>query len=117
MDLTLLDDPFILSGIDLTLNLTPPSSYNLVLSMWYMIKDSLQVDGYKMHLVNPSTVHQYEGLAHSDDGWDSFRLAHMLRLGILPRKKAQSHWYFSLPFNTPWVEYAINQTRIYCAIN
>jgi hypothetical protein len=40
-----------------------------------------------MHLVNPSAVQQYEGLAHTDDGWDSFRLAHMLRLGILPRKK------------------------------
>ena len=42
------------------------------------------VDHYKLHLTNPSAIQQYEGLKHTDDKWDSFWLAHMLRLGILP---------------------------------
>jgi transposase len=40
--------------------------------------------GYKVHLANPSAIKQYEGLKHTDDKWDSFWLAHMLRLNILP---------------------------------
>ena len=51
---------------------------------WYWLVDGLQADGYKVHLANPSAVKQYEGLKHTDDKWDSFWLAHMLRLGILP---------------------------------
>jgi len=39
---------------------------------------------YKLHLANPSAIKQYEGLKHTDDKWDSFWLAHMLRLNILP---------------------------------
>jgi transposase len=35
-------------------------------------------------LANPSAIKQYEGLKHTDDQWDSFWLAHMLRLNILP---------------------------------
>ncbi len=35
-------------------------------------------------MANPSAVKQYEGLKHTDDKWDSFWLAHMKRLGILP---------------------------------
>jgi transposase len=35
-------------------------------------------------LANPSAIQQYEGLKHTDDQWDSFWLAHMYRLGILP---------------------------------
>lgn len=55
------------------------STYN-----WYWLVDGLQDNGYKAHLANPSAIQQYEGLKHTDDKWDSFWLAHMLRLGILP---------------------------------
>jgi len=55
------------------------STYN-----WYWMVDGLQEDGYKLHLANPSAIKQYEGLKHTDDKWDSFWLAHMLRLNILP---------------------------------
>ncbi len=40
--------------------------------------------GYKVHLANPAEIQQYSGLKYTDDKWDSFWLAHMLRLGILP---------------------------------
>ena len=55
------------------------STYN-----WYWLVDGLQSAGHKLHLANPSAIQQYEGLKHTDDKWDSFWLAHMLRLGILP---------------------------------
>ena len=55
------------------------STYN-----WYWIVDGLQDCGYKVHLANPSAIKQYEGLKHTDDEWDSFWLAHMRRLNILP---------------------------------
>jgi transposase len=55
------------------------STYN-----WYWLVDSLQEQGYKVHLANPSAIKQYEGLKHTDDKWDSFWLAHMKRLNILP---------------------------------
>lgn len=55
------------------------STYN-----WYWLIDGLQDHGYKMHLANPSAMKRYEGLKHTDDKSDSFWLAHMLRLGILP---------------------------------
>jgi transposase len=51
---------------------------------WYWLVDGLMDNDYKMHLANPSAFQQYEGLKHTDDKWDSFWLAHMLRLGILP---------------------------------
>ncbi len=51
---------------------------------WYWLVDGLQNAGYKVHLANPSAIKQYEGLKHTDDKWDSFWLAHMLRLNILP---------------------------------
>jgi transposase len=64
---------------------------------WYWLVDGLQEHGYKVHLANPSAIKQYEGLkparhrsrsgeagGHTDDQWDSFWLAHMLRLNILP---------------------------------
>jgi transposase len=55
------------------------STYN-----WYWLVDGLQENGYAVHLANPSAVKQYEGLKYTDDQWDAFWLAHMLRLGILP---------------------------------
>lgn len=56
------------------------STYN-----WYWLVDSLKEDGYRMHLANPSAIQQYEGLKHTDDKWDAYWLAHMLKLGILPQ--------------------------------
>jgi len=55
------------------------STYN-----WYWLVDGLQQEGYKVHLANPSAIKQYEGLKHTDDKWDSFWLAQMKRLNILP---------------------------------
>jgi transposase len=55
------------------------STYN-----WYWLVDGLQNHGYQVHLANPSAVKQYEGLKYTDDRWDSFWLAHMKRLNILP---------------------------------
>jgi transposase len=55
------------------------STYN-----WYWLLDGLQEHGYRVHLANPSAIKQYEGLKHTDDRWDAFWLAHMLRLNILP---------------------------------
>ena len=55
------------------------STYN-----WYWLVDGLQEEGYKVHLANPSAIKRYEGLKHTDDKWDSFWLAHMKRLSILP---------------------------------
>ena len=51
---------------------------------WYWIVDGLMEAGYRVHLANPSAIKQYEGLKYTDDTWDSFWLAHLLRLGILP---------------------------------
>jgi transposase len=51
---------------------------------WYWLVDGLMENGYKVHLANPSAIKQYEGLKHTDDKWDAFGLAHMLRLNILP---------------------------------
>ena len=57
------------------------STYN-----WYWLVDGLMDAGYQcIHLANPSAVKQYEGLKHSDDQHDSFFLAQMLLLGILPQ--------------------------------
>jgi transposase len=55
------------------------STYN-----WYWLVDGLQEHGYDVHLANSSAIKQYEGLKHTDDRWDSFWLAHLFRLGILP---------------------------------
>jgi transposase len=46
--------------------------------------DGLEENGYKVHLANPAAIQTYSGLKHTDDKWDSFWLAHMLRLGLLP---------------------------------
>ena len=55
------------------------STYN-----WYWMVDGLQEEGYKVHLANPAAIKQYEGLKHTDDKSDSFWLAQMKRLNILP---------------------------------
>ncbi len=50
---------------------------------WYWLVDGLQENGYKVHLANPAAIKTYDGLKHTDDKWDSFWLAHMLRLNLL----------------------------------
>jgi len=55
------------------------STYN-----WYWLVDGLMKDGYKIHLANPSAMVQYSGLKHTDDKSDTFWLAEMNRLGIIP---------------------------------
>lgn len=54
------------------------STYN-----WYWLVDTLEENGYKVHLANPAAMVQYEGVKHTDDAWDSFWLADMLRLNLL----------------------------------
>ena len=51
---------------------------------WYWLVDCLMEVGYKVHLANPSGIQKYKGLKHSNDQYDSFWLAHLLRLNILP---------------------------------
>ena len=40
--------------------------------------------GYPVELVNTASVVQYNGLKRTDDRYDAFHLAHLMRLGILP---------------------------------
>jgi hypothetical protein len=51
---------------------------------WYWMVDGLMDNGYRVHLANPSAIKQYEGLKYGDDVTDTFHLANLLRLGILP---------------------------------
>jgi len=50
---------------------------------WYWLVDGLQEAGYRVELVNPAGIKQYEGLKYSDDRYDAFWLAHLMRLGLL----------------------------------
>jgi transposase len=56
------------------------STYN-----WYWLVDGLMDEGHKIHLTNTAAIQQYEGLKYTDDQYDARWLAHLLRLGILPR--------------------------------
>lgn len=51
---------------------------------WYWLVDGLIDHSFEARLVNTSAIQQYEGLKHSDDQYDAWWLAHMMRLGILP---------------------------------
>jgi len=51
---------------------------------WYWLVDGLMSNKYKVHLANPAAMEQYNGLKNTDDETDSFFLAQMLKLGILP---------------------------------
>ena len=51
---------------------------------WYWLVDGLMDQGYRLQLVNTAAVKQYEGLKHTEDRYDAFHLAHLMRLGILP---------------------------------
>ena len=50
---------------------------------WYWLVDGLQDAGFRVDLVNPAGIKQYEGLKYSDDRYDAFWLAHLMRLGLL----------------------------------
>ncbi len=51
---------------------------------WYWLVDALMEEGFHVELVNTAKVVQYSGLKRSNDRYDAFYLAHLMRLGILP---------------------------------
>jgi len=51
---------------------------------WYWLIDGLEDAGFVPCLANPAAMKQYEGLKYTDDPYDAFFLAHLMRLGILP---------------------------------
>jgi transposase len=51
---------------------------------WYWLADALTHAGFEARLVNTAKVVQYSGLKRSDDRYDAFFLAHLMRLNILP---------------------------------
>jgi len=55
------------------------STYN-----WYWLVDALMAAGFNVHLVNTAKVVQYNGLKRTNDRYDAYFLAHLMRLGILP---------------------------------
>jgi transposase len=56
------------------------STYN-----WYWLVDGLQSAGYEVQLVHTSALKVYEGMKYTDDRHDARHLAHLLRLGLLPK--------------------------------
>ncbi|HEX7704820.1 MAG TPA: hypothetical protein VF701_00005 [Thermoanaerobaculia bacterium] len=46
--------------------------------------DGLEAHSFPAMLVNTNAIKQYDGLKHSDDNYDGWWLAHMMRLSILP---------------------------------
>jgi transposase len=51
---------------------------------WYWLVDGLMDAGFNMKLANTAATRQYQGLKHTEDRYDAFFLAHLLRLDILP---------------------------------
>ena len=51
---------------------------------WYWLVDALMEAGFQVELVNTAKVVQYSGLKRTNDRYDAFHLAHLMRLGILP---------------------------------
>jgi len=51
---------------------------------WYWLVDGLEDAGFAPCLANPAAIKQYEGLKYTDDPYDAYFLAHLMRLGILP---------------------------------
>jgi transposase len=52
---------------------------------WYWLVDGLKENGFNVCLANPAAIQTYSGLKYTDDQWDSFWLAHLLRLKLLPQ--------------------------------
>ena len=55
------------------------STYN-----WYWLVDGLRALSYPVVLANPAKIYQYSGIKHADDNNDSYFLAELQRLNILP---------------------------------
>lgn len=76
--------PFILSAIEpykrTIKGIAVESTFN-----WYWLVDGLIEAGYPTVLAHPAGMVKYSGLKHSDDEDDTFWLAQLLRLGILPQ--------------------------------
>ena len=53
---------------------------------WYWLVDGLMEAGYQVHLAHPAKNVQYSELKHSNDKYDAFWLAHLLRLNILAER-------------------------------
>lgn len=51
---------------------------------WYWLVDALMEAGFQVERVNTAKVVQYSGLKRTNDRYDAFHLAHLMRLGILP---------------------------------
>jgi len=51
---------------------------------WYWLVDELMEAGFPVELVNTARVVQYSGLKRTNDRYDAFHLAHLMRLEILP---------------------------------
>ncbi len=51
---------------------------------WYWLVDGLRSEEYRVRLVNPAGMEQYNGLKNTNDETDAFFLAELSRLGILP---------------------------------
>ena len=51
---------------------------------WYWLVDGLNEAGFETCLVNTAAVKQYEGKKRTDDKYDAFWLAHLMRLDLLP---------------------------------
>ena len=51
---------------------------------WYWLVDGLIAHQFPTMLVNTAAIQQYNGLKRTDDQYDAWWLAHMMRLGILP---------------------------------
>src|ERR1041385_7182974 len=60
-------------------SLAVESTYN-----WYWLVDGLRALGYPVVLANPAKIQQYNGLKHADDKSDTYFLAALQRLNILP---------------------------------
>lgn len=52
---------------------------------WYWLVDGLRAKEFPVTLVNTAAIQQYAGLKRADDDYDAWWLAHMMRLGILPK--------------------------------
>jgi transposase len=66
-------------GRELVHGIAVESTFN-----WYWLVDGLMDHDYKVQLVNPTRVKEYDGLKYTDDESDAFHLAHLQRLGLLP---------------------------------
>lgn len=80
----------LVNELDKTLTLLEPYRHELAGIVvestfnWYWLVDGLIEAGYPVSLANTAAIKQYEGLKYSEDRYDAFYLAHLLRLQILP---------------------------------